>query len=174
MPTAIICIPFIRSAIEMLRANRTTPMVSGCINTKADTAMLSAPTPTRKPLDHLDISLFIIPCTILAIPLNSNANAPNNIKNSAVCIGNDITRMPNATTSAPSPILVSRDDLVGDGAIPIAILSNPTISKATENNRIIVYIAIPGYVKIIIENIIEIAPKPICTKRNQLGDFVLS
>jgi hypothetical protein len=82
--------------------------------------------------------------------------------------------MPNATTSAPSPILVSRDDLVGDGAIPIAILSNPTISKATENNRIIVYIAIPGYVKIIIENIIEIAPKPICTKRNQLGDFLLS
>ena len=66
--------------------------------------MLIASTPTRKPLDHLDISLFIIPCTILAIPLNSNANASNNIKNSAVCIGNDITAMPSATTNSKSNI----------------------------------------------------------------------
>lgn len=35
IPTAIIRIPFIRSAIEILRANRTTPMVRGCIKTKA-------------------------------------------------------------------------------------------------------------------------------------------
>jgi hypothetical protein len=142
MPTAIICIPFIRSAIEMLRANRVTPMVMGCITTKADTAMLIAPTPTRKPLDHLDISLFIIPCTILAIPLNSNANAPNNIK-----ILQHVLEMTSQQCQVPqlmqSPILVRRVDLLGDGAIPIAILSNQTISKATENNRITVYIAIP-------------------------------
>lgn len=157
----------------MLSANRVTPIVRGCITTKADTAMLSVPTPTRKLLDHLDISLFIIPCTILAIPLNSNANAPNNIKNSAVCIGNDITVNPSATTNIPSPILLRRDDLLRDGAIPIAILSNPTISKATENIRITVYIAIPGYVRIIIDSMIDIAPKPICKNRNQLGDFRL-
>jgi hypothetical protein len=148
-------------------------MVRGCIKTKADIAILSAPTPTRKLLDQPDIFLFIIPCTILAIPLNSNANAPNNIKNSAVCIGNDITTIPSATTSAPRPILVRRDEVLGDGAIPIAILSNPTISKATENSRIIVYIAIPGYVRITIDNMIEIAPRPICTNRNQLGDFIV-
>lgn len=148
-------------------------MVRGCIKTKADIAILSAPTPTRKLLDQPDIFLFIIPCTILAIPLNSKANAPNNIKNSAVCIGNDITTMPSATTRAPRPILVRRDEAIGDGAIPIAILSNPTISKATENSRIIVYIAIPGYVRITIDNMIEIAPRPICTNRNQIGDFIV-
>ncbi|MDQ6724300.1 MAG: hypothetical protein M3Z01_08565 [Thermoproteota archaeon] len=78
-----------------------------------------------------------------------------------------------ATTSVTRPILVRRDEVLGDGAIPVAILSNPTISKATENSRIIVYIAIPGYVRITIDNIIEIAPKPICTNHNKLGDFIL-
>jgi hypothetical protein len=79
--------------------------------------------------------------------------------------------MPSATTSAPSPILAKRDERLGNGAIPIAILSNPTISKATENIRITVYIAMPGNVRITIDNITEIEPKPICTNRNQLGDL---
>jgi hypothetical protein len=42
-----------------------------------------------------------------------------------------------------------------------------------ESIRIIVYTAIPGNAKITIDNIIEIAPKPICIYRSQLGDFCL-
>jgi hypothetical protein len=75
--------------------------------------------------------------------------------------------------SAPRPILAIRDDLLGNGAIPVAILSIPIISKAMESIRIIVYTAMPGCVRIAIDNIIEIAPKPTCTYRNQLGDFCL-
>ena len=178
IPEAIICIPFIRREIEITRANRTTPIEIGCTITKADTAILNAPTPTRKLLDHLGAFLFAIPCTILAIPLNSKANAPKKIKNAAVCSGYDITTMASTITNAPSPILAKRDDLFGDGggdddAIPIAILSIPIISKTTESIRIIVYIAIPGKARITIDNIIEIAPKPICKTRNQLGDFIV-
>jgi hypothetical protein len=42
-----------------------------------------------------------------------------------------------------------------------------------ERIRIIVNIGIPGNVRITIDNMIEIAPKPICKNRNQLGDFTL-
>jgi hypothetical protein len=161
IPTAIIWIPFIKIAIEILRANRTTPMVRGCINTSADTAMLSAPTPTRKALDHLEACLCVIPCITLAIPLKSKAIPPNNIKKAAVRIGNDITAKPNATTKTPSPIFVQREDLCRNGAIPVAILSKPTINKVIESIRITVNIAMPGYVNIIIDSIIEIAPRPI-------------
>ena len=78
--------------------------------------------------------------------------------------------------SAPRPILATRDDLLGNGAIPVAILSIPIISKAMESIRIIVYTgytAMPGCVRIAIDNIIEIAPKPTCIYRSQLGDFCL-
>jgi hypothetical protein len=53
----------------------------------------------------------------------------------------------------------------------VAILSKPTINKVIESIRITVNIAMPGYVNITIDSIIEIAPRPICTERNQLGDF---
>jgi hypothetical protein len=174
IPEAIICIPFTRRETEITRANRTTPIEIGCAITKADTPILNIPTPTRNALDQLGISLTIMPCTILATPLNSKANAPKNIKNAAACIGKDITTMPKAMTNAPSPILVQRDDLFVleyDGAIPIATLSNPIISKTIERITIIVYIAIPGNVRIKIDRKMEIAPKLICKNRNQLGDF---
>jgi hypothetical protein len=36
-----------------------------------------------------------------------------------------------------------------------------------------VYTAMPGCVRIAIDNMIEIAPKTTCTYRSQLGDFCL-
>jgi hypothetical protein len=75
--------------------------------------------------------------------------------------------------SAPRPILAIREDLLDNGAIPVAILSIPIISKPMESIRIIVYTAMPGCDRIAIDNIIEIAPKPTCIYRSQLGDFCL-
>lgn len=173
IPKAIICIPFIKSAIDIINPNRTTPNDMGCAITKSDTAILSTPTPTIKPLDHLGVSLFLTPCTILAIPTNSNEIAAKVTNKPAVNTGNDITARATAMASAPRPILAIRDDLLGNGAIPVAILSIPIISKAMESIRIIVYTAIPGNARITIDNIIEIAPKPTCTYRSQLGDFCL-
>jgi hypothetical protein len=53
IPKAIICIPFIKSAIDIINPNRRTPNDMGCAITKSETAILSTPTPTMKPLDHL-------------------------------------------------------------------------------------------------------------------------
>ncbi|HZC20648.1 MAG TPA: hypothetical protein VE223_03300, partial [Nitrososphaeraceae archaeon] len=92
----------------------------------------------------------------------------------AVCTGNDITTMPSAVTNVPSPILVQRDDLLileENSTVPIAILSNPVISKTTERIMIIVYIAMLGKVRTTTDNIMEIAPKLICKNRNQVGDL---
>jgi hypothetical protein len=84
-----------------------------------------------------------------------------------------MTMLANIITSAPSAILATRDDLLTSGtAIPIAILSIPTISKAMERSTMIEYIATPGNVRTTIDKITDIAPKPICATRNQLGDFL--
>ena len=61
---------------------------------------------------------------------------------------------------------------------PVLLVSYCIVISSTKVNtkagsRIIVYIAISGYVRIIIDSMIEIAPKPICTYRRQLGDFCL-
>jgi hypothetical protein len=173
IPKAIICIPFIKSAIEIMRPNSTTPNDIGCAITRSDTAILNTPTPAIKPLDHPGASLFLIPCTILAIPTNINEIAAKVIKKPAVNTGNDMTTRATAMAITPRPILAIRDDLLGNGAIPVAILSIPIISKAMESIRIIVYTAIPGNARITIDSIIEIAPKPTCIYRSQLGDFCL-
>ena len=48
----------------------------------------------------------------------------------------NITIIAMAIISGPSPILASLFDLLGDGnAIPIAILSNPIITRAIELQR---------------------------------------
>ena len=92
----------------------------------------------------------------------------------AVNTGNDITTRATAMASAPRPILATRDDLLGNGAIPVAILSIPIISKADgKHQNYCEYTAMPGCVRIAIDNIIEIAPKPTCTYLSQLGDFCL-
>jgi hypothetical protein len=93
----------------------------GCAITKSETAILSTPTPTIKPLDQPGASLFLAPCTILAIPTNSNEIAAKVTNKPAVNTGNDMTARATAMASAPRPILAIRDDLLGNGAIPVAI-----------------------------------------------------
>lgn len=173
-PTDIISIP-VRVAIDIIAAKRGTPKLIGCAITKPDTTILSTPTPIRKPLYQPEIFLFTAPCTIQAIPLKSKVYAPRNIKNTAVCNGNDMTMLANIIASAPSAMLATRDDLLTSGAaaIPIAILSIPTISKAMERSTMIEYIATPGNVRTTIDKIMDIAPKPTCATRNQLGDFLI-
>ena len=75
----------------MIKPNRTTPNDTGCAITKSDTAILSTPTPTMKPLDQPGASLFLTPCTTLAIPTNNNEIAAKVTNKPAVNIGNDIT-----------------------------------------------------------------------------------
>jgi hypothetical protein len=57
-PTAIISIPVIRIAIDILAASSGTPKPVVCAITKPDTAILSNPTPMRKPLYQPEIFLI--------------------------------------------------------------------------------------------------------------------
>ena len=161
IPNAIISIPLIRNAIEIIIANRTNPKEIGCAITKIDTAILSTPTPIRNALDKPE-ALPDIPCIILDIPLTSKAIAHRTTKRDDVNTGNCCSTIEKAITSRPIPILVKRDPLeVGGVAIPTAILSIPTTSKIIERIKIIVNIAGPMYAKMTNDNSMHIPPKTI-------------
>src|SRR5947209_10318108 len=87
IPNAIISIPLIRNAIEIIIANRTNPKEIGCAITKIDTAILSTPTPIRNALDKPE-ALPDIPCIILDIQLTSKAIAHRTTKRDDVNTGN--------------------------------------------------------------------------------------
>ena len=157
IPSAIISIPVIRNAIEIMRANRTSPKEIGCAITRIDTAILSTPTPIRKALYERE-ALLDIPWIILAIPLKSKAIATRITRTADVNTGNCISTMEKAITSIPIPILAKRDPLEYGAAIPTAILSIPTTSKITERIKIIVKIAGPMYAKITNDNTMHIPP----------------
>jgi hypothetical protein len=143
IPNAIISIPLIRNAIEIIIANRTNPKEIGCAITRIDTAILRTPTPIRNALDEPE-ALLDIPCIIRDIPLTSNAIAPRTTNTAEVNTGNSIRTREKPITSRPIPILMKRDPLEDCGvAIPTAILSIPTTSKIIERIKIIVNIAGP-------------------------------
>jgi len=143
IPNAIISIPLIRSAMEIIIASRTNPTEMGCAITRIDTAILSIPTPMRKALDEPE-ALYDIPCIILDIPLTSNAIAARTTKTADVNTGNCMSTIEKAIINNPIPILAKRDPLEDDGiATPTDILSIPTTSNATERIKIIVNIAGP-------------------------------
>jgi hypothetical protein len=157
IPNAIISIPVIRNAIEIMRANRTSPKEIGCAITRIDTAILRTPTPIRKALYEPE-ALFDIPCIILAIPLKSKAIATRTTRIADVNTGNCISTMEKAITSIPIPILAKREPLEDGVAIPTAIRSIPTTSKITERIKIVVKIAGPMYASINNDNTMHIPP----------------
>ena len=142
IPKAIISMPFIRNAIEIIIANRTNPEI-GCAITRIDTAILRTPTPMRNALDEPE-AFFDMPCIILDIPLTSKAIAARTTKTADVNTGNCISTIEKAIINRPIPILAKRNRLEDDGiAIPTDILSIPTTSNITERIKIIVNIAGP-------------------------------
>ena len=114
IPNAIISIPLIRNAIEIIIANRTNPKEIGCAMTRIDTAILRTPTPMWKALDEPE-ALFDIPCIILDIPLTSKAIAARTTKTADVNTGNCISTTEKAITNRPIPILAKRNPLEDDG-----------------------------------------------------------
>jgi hypothetical protein len=160
-PNAIISIPLIRNAIEIIIANRTNPKEMGCAITRIDTAMLRTPTPIRKARVEPEALLDML-CIILAIPLKSKAIAPRTTRTDVVNIGNSISTIEKAITNTPITILDKLNALEEDRiAIPTDILSIPTTSKITERIKIIVNIAGPMYAKITRDNVMHIPPKTI-------------
>lgn len=157
IPKAIISIPVIRNATEIMRANRTSPKEIGCAITRIDTAILRTPTPIRKAL-YAPEALLDTPCIILAIPLKSKAIATRTTRTADVNTGNCCSTTEKAIISIPIPILAKRDPLEYGIAIPTAILSIPTTSKITERIKIIVKIAGPMYAKIAKDNTMLIPP----------------
>jgi len=160
IPKAIISIPLIRNAIEIIIPNRTNPNEIGCAIIKIDTAILITPTPMRNAREERDV-LFEIPCTILAIPLKSKATAARTTRTADVNIGNCISTIEKAITARPSIILAKLDPLGERIAIPTDILSIPTTSKITERIKMVVNIAGPIYAKITRDNVIHSPPKTI-------------
>ena len=110
IPNAIISIPLIRNAIEIIIANRTNPTEIGCAITRIDTAILRTPTPIRKALDESE-ALCDIPCIILDIPLTSKAIAARTTKTADVNIGNCISTIEKPIINSPIPILAKRNRL---------------------------------------------------------------
>lgn len=161
IPKAIISIPLIRNAIEIIIPNRTNPNEIGCTIIKIDNAILITPTPMRNAREERDV-LFEIPCIILAIPLKSRATAARITRIADVNIGNCISTIEKAITARPITILAKLDPLeVRRIAIPTDVLSIPTASKINERIKIIVNIAGPMYAKITRDNVMHIAPKTI-------------
>ena len=161
IPNAIISNPLIRTAIEIIIANRTNPREIGCAITRIDTAILRTPTPMWKALDDPEL-LSDIPCIILDRPLTSKAIAARTTKTADVNTGNCISTIEKPITSRPIPILAKREPLEDVGiATPTAILSIPTTSNITERIKMIVNIAGPMYAKITKDNNMHIPPKTI-------------
>ena len=143
IPNAIISIPLIKNAIEIIIANSTNPTEIGCAITRVDTTILRTPTPMRKALDETE-ALLDMPCIILDMPLTSKAIAARTTKTADVNTGNCISTIEKAIINRPIPILAKRNRLEDDGiAIPTDILSIPTTSSITERIKIIVNIAGP-------------------------------
>ena len=160
IPNAIISMPLIRNAIEIIIANRTNPEI-GCAITRIDTAILRTPTPMRKALDEPE-AFFDMPCIILDMPLTSKAIAARTTKTADVNTGNCISTIEKAIINRPIPILAKRNRLEDDGiAIPTDILSIPTTSNITERIKMIVNIAGPMYAKITKDSTMHIPPKTI-------------
>jgi len=169
----IICIPVINSVMETLRANGLSPKL-GTIIAKADTAIFSVPTITRIPFDQPEISLLLIPCIILLKPLNSKANAPSAIGDTGWDNGMDMSTMAMDIISGPSPIMTILSGFPGNcSAIPITILSIPITMRTMEISRTVIFIVMPGYVRVAIVKIMAIVPKPISINRNQSRNFLL-
>ena len=57
--------------------------------------------------------------------------------------------------------------------IPLRTLSIPTTSNMTESVTVIETTEAAGWTKINVDNIIAIAPRPICVARIELVDFTL-
>jgi hypothetical protein len=163
----IICIPVIKSVMETLRANGLSPKL-GTIIAKADTAIFSIPTITRIHFDQPGISLLLIPCIILLKPLNSKANAPSAIGDTGRDNGMDMSTIAMDIISGPSPITTILSSFPGNcSAIPIIILSIPITIRTMEISRTVIFIVMPGYVRVAIVRIMAIVPKPISINRNQ-------
>jgi hypothetical protein len=150
IPKAIISIPLIRRAIDIINAKTGIPIPIGWVNTIRDIMMLDQPA----------LFLSTNPCISLAIPLNNKAIAPKTIKNAADCDGNAIATEDGIITSIPNPKFTMVDDLVVDAAdIPLAILSIPNIKRSIETNTITVARADAGDANTATETPIEIGPK---------------
>ena len=137
IPNAIISIPLIRNAIEIIIAKIANPKDIGCVITRRETAILRTPTPIRNALYEPEVSPDI-PCIILAIPLKSKANAPRTTRIAEVNIGNSISTAEKAIIRTPSTMLTNRDPIEDSVAMPTAVLSIPMTSKINERIKIIV------------------------------------
>jgi hypothetical protein len=161
IPNAIISIPLIKNAIEIIIASKTNPKLIGWAITSKASTMLKAPTPIRRALDEPE-ALCVIPWIILEIPLISKAIAARTTSTADVNTGNCISKIEKAMTSRPNPMLAKRVTLEDEVmATPTAILSIPMTNKIIERIRIIVTMAGPMYTKISKDNNMHMPPKKI-------------
>lgn len=172
IPKAIISIPLIKRAIDIIKAKRGMPILAGCAKTMRDIIMLNIPTKIRAALDQPALLLSTNPCINLAIPLNNRAIAPSIIKNAADSNGYAIATEDSIITSTPTPIFTILDDTLVDAAdIPLAILSIPSMKRTIETNTITVAIADAGDANTATESPIEISPKTTCRILSHRGDL---
>ncbi|MDQ5868714.1 MAG: hypothetical protein M3530_03180, partial [Thermoproteota archaeon] len=111
------------------------------------------------------------PSMILAIPLIRNAIPMNIIMIKVVATGYDIAIPAKIRTSIPSPIF---DHLDFPGKkIPPIICSIPTKNKTIASIKTTEIKKYPGKARANMDKTTVIAPKPICTTRNQVGELIL-
>ncbi len=122
-------------------------------------------------LDHFDISLFVVPCTILAIPSNNIPAASKVTKTSVVDNGYARTEKPNPMTIIPNIILHIREDVFRRGSSPATILSAPAASKLIESRKTRVVMPVLGLAIIARDKAIAITPKTICAILNAFEFF---
>lgn len=161
MPCVILSAPIISRLTASINVIKTNPSI-GNANTVIDTAIDNNPTPISNALDHLEICRLINPWKILATPKTNKPIDRRYTKRIVAKIGNIITDIPNAVAMAPNTIFVILEDFLRWECIPAAILSNPINNNVIERSKIKVAMPAAGFIIIIKDKIIAIAPKIIC------------
>lgn len=172
----MISIPNINSAIPNIKDTRKDTKIvpkRGDAIINPDKAIAITPAPMLNPLVQPRLCLSTTPRIIRAIPTNSKAIANKIITNTAVWTGYPTAIEPKMRDRTPSPTVPHRDLFAPNPNIPVIISNIPRTIKVIPSMYIIENSVIPGCTITNIDNMMAMAPRPICTARIQPGDLDL-